>query len=84
MPGGGYHRRVREPASRVRRGADYRPDGLRAAEAAAVWTVRGNETSLRSSGTQSERRHLHDIDGMFFFFHGVPSVVDLEGDSGDN
>ncbi len=30
------------------------------------------------------KEHLHDIDGMFFFFHGASSVIDLEGDSGDH
>lgn len=30
------------------------------------------------------KEHVHDIDGMFFFFHGASSVEDLEGDSGDH
>lgn len=28
--------------------------------------------------------HAHDVDGMFFFFHGASYVVDLEGGSGDH
>lgn len=30
------------------------------------------------------KKHLHEIDGMFFFFHGASSVIDLDGDSGDH
>jgi len=32
----------------------------------------------------SVKSHLHDIDGMYFFFHGASSVIDLDGDSGDH
>ncbi len=32
----------------------------------------------------SVKEHLHDIDGMCFFFHGASSVIDLDGDSGDH
>lgn len=30
------------------------------------------------------KQHAHDVDGMFFFFHGASNVVDLEGGSGDH
>ena len=30
------------------------------------------------------KAHAHDVDGMFFFFHGASNVVDLEGGSGDH
>ena len=30
------------------------------------------------------KKHAHDVDGMFFFFHGASNVVDLEGGSGDH
>lgn len=30
------------------------------------------------------KEHLHEMDGMFFFFHGASSVIDLDGDSGDH
>lgn len=33
---------------------------------------------------KSVKQHLYDVDGMFFFFHGASSVIDLEGDSGDH
>ena len=33
---------------------------------------------------KSVKECLHEIDGMFFFFHGASSVMDLEGDSGDH
>lgn len=33
---------------------------------------------------KSVKEHLHDVDAMFFFFHGASSVIDLEGDSGDH
>lgn len=30
------------------------------------------------------KKHAHDVDGMFFFFHGASYVEDLEGSSGDH
>lgn len=30
------------------------------------------------------REHQHEIDGMFFFFHGASNVIGLEGGSGDH
>lgn len=30
------------------------------------------------------KAHAHDVDGMFFFFHGASNVVDLDGGSGDH
>ncbi len=30
------------------------------------------------------KEHAHDVDGMFFFFHGASFVEDLEGSSGDH
>ncbi|MBQ4342541.1 MAG: M81 family metallopeptidase [Erysipelotrichaceae bacterium] len=30
------------------------------------------------------KKHQHEIDGMFFFFHGASNVIDLEGGSGDH
>lgn len=30
------------------------------------------------------KEHEHNIDGMFFFFHGASNVIDLEGGSGDH
>ena len=30
------------------------------------------------------KKYQHEVDGMFFFFHGASNVVDLEGGSGDH
>ncbi len=30
------------------------------------------------------KKHIHEIDGMFFFLHGASNVADLEGGSGDH
>lgn len=30
------------------------------------------------------KQHQHEIDGLFFFFHGASNIIDLEGGSGDH
>ena len=39
---------------------------------------------ILSQFKKAVKERLHEIDGMFFFFHGASSVIDLEGDSGDH
>ena len=33
---------------------------------------------------KAAKRYKHEVDGMFFFFHGASNVEDLEGGSGDH